>query len=198
MTHIGPVSLLAPSASIVRAASPRSPPPLGLLRCLRPPLCPRTTASPPAALPTGPQWPCAAQGPSPATWASHAPDRTCFRPHLHPKARSSPRDVIALLLLVPGTRKASLRGCAGCAVFPLPSHGPHHLPLGRRRGPISVCLGRCNQSATNWVTETTHFSPSREPGGPSSRCRPARSTPHLLLRSPVSDLFSVPRPELSF
>lgn len=85
-----------------------------------------------------------------------------------------PSDVIALLLLVPGTRKASLRGVQGARSVPWawpapqPSHGPHHLPLDRCRGPVSVCLGRCNQSATNRVTETTHFSPSREPGGPSS------------------------------
>lgn len=102
-----------------RAARLHRSPPLGLLRCLLPPLCPRATVSPPVALVRSPQWACAAHSPSQAIPASHAPDRTRCRRHLRPKAHSSPSDVIAspsdviaYLLLVPETRKASLRGRA--------------------------------------------------------------------------------------
>lgn len=176
-----------------RAARLHRPPPLGLLRCLLPPLCPRATVSPPVASVTSPQWTCAAQSPSQAIRASHAPDRTRCHRHLHPEARSSPSDVIAYLLLVPETRKASLRGRA---VRPLGVA----TAVSRWTVAMAPCLslsGPCNQSAPSWATETTHFSPSRGPGGPSSRCRPARSTPHLLLPAPVSHLFSVPWPERS-
>lgn len=144
-----------------------------------PSLPPSSTLSPGHRVPSGgsadrPSVALCSPGPVPGNLGLPRPRQNLLPSPPPPEGPTSPSDVIALLLLVPGTRKASLRGVQGARSVPWawpaprPSRGPHHLPLDRCRGPVSVCLGRCNQSATNRVTETTHFSPSREPGGPSS------------------------------